>query len=319
VLRVPLLAGTRLVLANAPDDAVVLRPPPPARAVADVGAAVRDALRFPLEGDGLEPLARRGGRATIVVESPALPIPGSPNDPRQQAISAVVAELERHGISTGYQTLLVAPGLARRPSQRSLETFVTPELARRFHGHVVVHDVEDPELVRLDDGSRPPLRVNRALVETDLVVVVSAAESVLHGGPAALLAAAGADALRAAGAYSLLETTASQGWHLALALERALGRHVGRTARLPVRSRRARPHRTVPAASCLRCAAGGAPARPSALSAHGADGGGCVRRPAVGRARGGAPAGGSAAKRHARRAARRARDRDPGRDAVSAA
>jgi hypothetical protein len=226
VLRVPLLAGTRLVLANAPDDAVVLRPPPPARAVADVGAAVRDALRFPLEGDGLEPLARRGGRATIVVESPALPIPGSPNDPRQQAISAVVAELERHGISTGYQTLLVAPGLARRPSQRSLETFVTPELARRFHGHVVVHDVEDPELVRLDDGSRPPLRVNRALVETDLVVVVSAAESVLHGGPAALLAAAGADALRAAGAYSLLETTASQGWHLALALERALGRHV---------------------------------------------------------------------------------------------
>ena len=70
------------------------------------------------------------------------------------------------------------------------------------------------------------MRVNRALVETDLVIVVSAAESVLHGGPAALLAAAGADALRAGGAYSLLETTASQGWHLALALERALARRV---------------------------------------------------------------------------------------------
>ena len=107
----------------------------------------------------------------------------------QHAISAVVSELERHGISTGYQTILVAAGLARRPSQRALETFVTPELARRFHGQVLVHDVEDPELVRLDDSSRPPLRVNRALVETDLVIVVSAAESVLHGGPAALLAA----------------------------------------------------------------------------------------------------------------------------------
>ena len=89
-----------------------------------------------------------------------------------------------------------------------------------------MHDVEDPDLIRLGESSRPPLRVNRALVETDLVIVVSAAESVLHGGPATLLGAAGADALRASGAYSLLETTASQGWHLATTLEYALERHV---------------------------------------------------------------------------------------------
>ena len=90
----------------------------------------------------------------------------------------------------------------------------------------VVHDVEDPELVELDADSRPPLRVNRALVETDLVVVVTAAESVLHGGPAALLGAAGGDALRAAGGYSLLETAGSQGWHLGVALERTLARQL---------------------------------------------------------------------------------------------
>jgi hypothetical protein len=225
-VRVPLLSGTRLVVASAPDDAVVVRPPPPGEGVADVGAAVRDALRFPLEGAGLEGLVVRGGRATIVVEPPALPIPAATSDPRQAAVSAVVTELERLGVPTGYQTFLVAPGLSRRTTQRELESFVTPELARRFHGNVVVHDVEDPELIVLDDTSRPRLRVNRALVETDLVVVVSAAESVLDGGPSALLAASGADALRAAGAHSLLETTASQGWHLAVALERALGRRV---------------------------------------------------------------------------------------------
>ena len=224
--RVPLLSGSRLVIAAAPDDAVVLRPSPPARAVADVTAAVRDALRFPLEGESLEELARRRTRATIVVEPPALPIPAAPNDARQLAISAVVDELERLGIATGYQTILVAGGLARRLGQRELESLVTPELARRFHGRVVVHDVEDPDLVELDSASRPPLRVNPLIVETDLVVVVTAAESVLHGGPAALLAAAGADALRAAGAYSLLETTASQGWHLAVALERTLAQRV---------------------------------------------------------------------------------------------
>jgi hypothetical protein len=120
VIRVPLLSGTRLVVASAPDDAVVLRPPPPREGVADVGAAVRDALRFPLEGEGLPALAGRGTRATIVVEPPALPIPGAANDPRQHAVAAVVAELERLGISTGYQTFLVAPGLARRTSQREL-------------------------------------------------------------------------------------------------------------------------------------------------------------------------------------------------------
>ncbi|MES1247274.1 MAG: lactate racemase domain-containing protein, partial [Actinomycetota bacterium] len=155
-------------------------------------------------------------------EPPVLPIPSATNDPRRLAIAAVVDELERLGVPSGYQTFLVAGGLQRRFAQRDLETLVTPELARRFHGQVVVHDVEDPELVTVVDNSRPPLRVNRALAETDLVVVVSAAETVLHGGPAALLAAAGADANRAAGAYSLLETTASQGWHLALTLERAL-------------------------------------------------------------------------------------------------
>jgi len=224
--RVPLLSGTRLVLANAPEHAVVLRPPPPREGVADVAAAVRDALRFPLEGAGIEALVERGSRATIVVEPPVLPIPSAQNDPRRLAVGAAVAELERLGIPTGYQTILVAGGFGRRMSQRELETLVTPELARRFHGNVVVHDVEDPELVRLDESARPPLRVNRALVDTDLVLVVTAAETVLHGGPAALLNAAGADAVRAGGAYSLLETTASQGWHLALTLERALARRV---------------------------------------------------------------------------------------------
>jgi hypothetical protein len=226
VPRVPLLSGTRLVLANAPDGAVVVRPPAPPAGLADVGAAVRDALRYPLEGDGIESLVGRGKRVTIVVEPPVLPIPSAAADPRRAAIGAVVDELERLGVPTGFQTFLVAGGLGRRMAQRDLESLVTPELARRFHGNVVVHDVEDPELVALETASRPPLRVNRALVETDLVLVVSAAETVLHGGPAALLGATGADAVRAAGAYSLLETTASQGWHLALTLERTLAQRV---------------------------------------------------------------------------------------------
>src|SRR5947209_20598785 len=84
--RIPLLSGTRLVVANATDEDVVLRPPPPGEALADVAAAVREALRFPLAGASLEELARGARRATVVVEPPALPIPGAERDPRQLAI-----------------------------------------------------------------------------------------------------------------------------------------------------------------------------------------------------------------------------------------
>jgi hypothetical protein len=91
---------------------------------------------------------------------------------------------------------------------------------------VIVHDAESDDLVELGQAGNVRLRVNRALVETDVVVTVTAAETVLHGGPAALLAATGRESLRAAGGLSLLETSGSQGWRLALELERLLQQRV---------------------------------------------------------------------------------------------
>jgi len=222
VLRVPVLSGTSVAVVPAPDDAEVLLPPPPGEPVANVEAAVRDALRFPLEGEPLERLAPRGGRATIVVEPAALPIPGGLADPRQRALAATVAELERAGVPLDRQTLLVAGGLARRAGRTQLETLVSPDLARRFRGRVVVHDAESPDLVDVGPVGRTPLRVHPALLESDVTVVVTAAETVLHGGPAALLGASCAEALRAADAYSLLESGASSGWRIARQIEQAV-------------------------------------------------------------------------------------------------
>src|SRR5690349_2979845 len=109
-----MLSGSRVVVVGAPDEALVLRPPPPAEPIADVAAAVRDALRFPLTGSPLESLATRGGRATIVVELPSLPLPGAAHDPRQRALAATVEELEHVGVAVERQTILVATGLQRR-------------------------------------------------------------------------------------------------------------------------------------------------------------------------------------------------------------
>ncbi|MGH3053857.1 MAG: lactate racemase domain-containing protein, partial [Gaiellaceae bacterium] len=222
--RVPLLSGSRLVVASAPADARVLRPPPPGRAT-DVEAATKEALRFPLAGESLEALAANAKEATIVVEPPALPIGNVLGDPRRLAIAAVSAALEALGVRTERQTLLVAGGLARRASRGEIAALVTPELRRRFHGRVVVHDAADPALAGIPLGA-PRVRVARELVETDLVVVVSAAETVLHGGPATLLAAADAETQRRATAESLLETSGSEGWRLATLVERTLAARV---------------------------------------------------------------------------------------------
>jgi hypothetical protein len=161
-----------------------------------------------------------------VIEQPSLPIPSASPEPRHEAIVATVDELDRLGVSR--VTILVAGGLQRRASPPEIGLLVTPEFRRRFRGRVVVHDVEAEDLVTVGEHGSVPLTVSPALVETDVIVTVTAAETVLDGGPGALLKACGRAALRAGRAVSLLEPSASEGWQLALALERAL------SARVPI-------------------------------------------------------------------------------------
>ncbi|HEY4347376.1 MAG TPA: lactate racemase domain-containing protein [Gaiellaceae bacterium] len=224
--RIPLLSGTRIAVVEVPAGGVVLRPPPPTDVLDDVGAATREALRFPLAGAPLASLVTPGGTATVVIELPSLPIPSASPDPRQEAIAATVDELERLGI--GHVTILVATGLLRRPSPREIGLLVPPEFRRRFRGRLIVHDAEGDDLVSIGTAAGLPLRISPALVETDLVVSVTAAETVLEGGPSTFLRSCSPEALRASGATSLLEPSSSQGWALALELERQL------SARVPV-------------------------------------------------------------------------------------
>jgi hypothetical protein len=209
-----------------PEGGVLLRPPPPGDELSleGVAAATREALRFPLSGEPLARLAKRGGSATVVIELPNLPIPSATPDPRHEAIAATVDELSSIGVSK--VTILVAGGLQRRPSPREIGLLVAPDFRRRFRGLLTVHDAEGDDLVELGSVAGIPVSVSPALVHTDLVVTVSAAESVLHGGPATLVHAASRAVLRASGASSLLEASTSQGWRIAVELERLLGRQI---------------------------------------------------------------------------------------------
>lgn len=222
--RVPLLSGSRIVSVPIRDDDVVLTPPAPPTQVVDVAAAVRDALAFPLSGEPVEQVVRPDARVTIVVEALALPIPGAQVDPRPLALATVLAELARLGVPDENVKLLVAGGLSRRAGRRELEGLLPPPQARGFHGQVLVHDAAGPDLVPLAES----VRINPAIVEADLTLVVSAAETIVHGGPGALLGACDAATIRsAAGARSLLQASREQVWELLLSLEVAVAGRVG--------------------------------------------------------------------------------------------
>ena len=221
--RVPLLSGSRVVVVPAGDDDVIIRPPPPPAQIVDTAAAVRDALRFPLSGPSLESIAPRGGRATVLVEPWALPLPGAHPDPRQEALAATMTALEFSGVRNERQTILVAGGLGRRFGQRELERLLPPPRAREFRGRVLVHDTAGDELARITGNSA----IHPALLETDLVVVLTAAETILHGGPGALVAACDAETVRGvAAAESLLEAGGALEWDRGLVIEDAVGRAV---------------------------------------------------------------------------------------------
>ena len=229
--RVPLLSGSRIVLVPVRDEDLLLQPPAPVARSVDTAPAVRDALRFPLAGPPLEELVRPGSRVTIVVEPPALPLSGTGADPRHEALASVIDELTRCGVPDDRQTILVAGGLGRRLGQRSLEQLLPPPRARSFRGRVRVHDASDVDLTPVAVHEGHPISGDRALVETDAVVVVSAAETIVHGGPGALLAACDAPAIRSvAAATSLLQASGTPEWRLALAVESGLASKVALTS-----------------------------------------------------------------------------------------
>ena len=211
------------MLVPAGDDDLLIHPPPPPEQLLDAAAAVRDAFRFPLSGPPLESVVPRDGRATIMVEPHTLPVPGAQADPRPAALAAASEELARSGIPDSRQTVLVAGGLGQRFGQRELERLFPPPVARSFRGRVVVHDVEDPGLVPIADWSGSAIRIHPAVTDTDVVVIVASAETVLHGGPGTLVAACDATTVRRmAGIDSLVEAAGAPEWELALEVERTL-------------------------------------------------------------------------------------------------
>ena len=327
VRRVPLLSGSRIVHVPLRDDDVVLRPPPPPTRVVDVVGAVRDALRFPLDGAPLADLARVGDACDRRRRAGCTPTSRSPGRPRREALATVLDELASRGVPDERQTLLVAGGLSRKLAHRDLERLLPPPQARAFRGRVVVHDAADPDLVPAYVGDGSETRVNRALVDADLVVVLSSAETVSARRPCGAARGLrrrddpprrrGGLARPGCGRAGLGARARSRGGTpLARSAARSLARPRspsadGSVPRLPVDAGVADARVDVAAATDLLGPAGRSPPGDSQRAAPRA--GRCrrLRRHAVGRARRGARAHRRTARHAGRRAARRPRRRRP--------
>ena len=172
---------------------------------------------------------RTADARTIVVEPPALPVPGRVIDPRPRALAAARRRAGAVGIPDERQTILVAGGLAATPGARELEQRSSRrQRAARSVDDVLVHDAEDPSSSsRLGDGDRPPSPARS--LEADLVVVtVGAAETIVHGGPGTPSSppATPRPCGASAGADSLVEAAGAPAWELALAVESRARRRV---------------------------------------------------------------------------------------------
>jgi Lactate racemase N-terminal domain len=228
--RIPLLSGSRVSLVTVPEEALLLAPPSPLDPLRDVAAAVGEALRYPLSGPRLADLVTQGGRVAIVVEPRSLPLPGAPSDPRQEAVAAVVDELERAGMPADRHTVVIAGGLERRAGHRELETVLRPTQARDFRGSIVVHDASSEDLRPLELEGAEPVRIHGALLDADLVVCVTAAETSERGGACALLGACAAETIASAPpAPSLLAPSLSPTGVLAGTIAAALARRTAVT------------------------------------------------------------------------------------------
>jgi nickel-dependent lactate racemase len=190
-MKVSLPYGEGAIIAELPDDALVLEPRR-TPALLNASAAVRSAIASPLNSAPLDKLARPGQSACIVVSDVTRPVPN------ETILPPVLETIEACGVRREDITILIGTGL-HRPSRRDeLERILGAEVLGRYR--VVDHDARDASTHAplKSAGGEAVYMLNRAYMDADLRIVTGFVEPHLFagysgGGKAVLPAIAGAD------------------------------------------------------------------------------------------------------------------------------
>ena len=141
--------------------------------LADLDAAVREALATPLGLPRIRDLVKPDARVTIAFDDHTT---GSFGRIRPVAIRAVLNELAASGVSRSQVRLVCANALHRMCRPAELERLLDPALVAEFGTQLSCHDAEDPEQI-VDLGVTPehgyPVEVSRRVTDADLTVYVN--------------------------------------------------------------------------------------------------------------------------------------------------
>lgn len=201
-MKIKLTYGRDGLTVNLPDHSQVLR----SRfvpGVADEAAAIRAALREPIQSLPLAAKIRAGDRVVIVHSDITR---ATPND---RILPVLLAELESAGIARRDITLLNALGTHRRQTDAELRRMLGAGIVDNYR--CLQHDAnDDANLVALGQTSRGhPVRINRHYLDADVRILTGFIEphffAGFSGGPKGVLPSiAGAESVHSNHGYEMI-------------------------------------------------------------------------------------------------------------------
>ncbi|MBI4481391.1 MAG: DUF2088 domain-containing protein [Acidobacteria bacterium] len=170
-----LWCGEDLIEEKLPAGTRVVYPKPPLPGLPDRDAAIEYALHHPQNMDPLPALLRPGMRVTICIDDISLPLPMMQTpDMRQSVLTMVLKLLAEHGVEDVH--IIVATSFHRRLTAREMRRCVGKTIFGQFYpDRYYNHDGEAPGgIVELGKtGHGEPVRINRRVAESDLVIYIN--------------------------------------------------------------------------------------------------------------------------------------------------
>jgi nickel-dependent lactate racemase len=169
-----------------PERTRILQPPEPLPPLENPEQAIRDALASPIDHEPLSKSVGPQSKVTIAFDDPCMPmIPMKSPDFREMAITILLEELDKLGVSKHNIRLICANALHRKWTRKELTTILGSKIIQSFGlSQLYCHDAEDPEsLIYLGETERGfEVEVNRAVIESDLFIYVNVTNSAMNGG-----------------------------------------------------------------------------------------------------------------------------------------
>jgi hypothetical protein len=173
-MRQQIVFGDSFIDAELPDETHIVSAglSIPLEPVADLDAAVRDALGDPVDMPPLRELAKGRRRVTIAFDDPTVPCYAPL---WSAAIPQILAELEAAGVKREEVTLVCANALHRKFTHDELATLLGADVVTEFGERLLCHDAEDPDTLEYlgTTANGYDVELSRHVTDADLCIYLN--------------------------------------------------------------------------------------------------------------------------------------------------